>query len=109
MQVHIDTLRALLGPAADRLISDMQPFLEMTPSALAQLKNRLVDNWDEVQEIAATVPPAEDLAARLHQAGAAVTPAELGFSDEEAALGINLGHFLRARFTVNKLRLLLGF
>ena len=106
---QIKTIRDVFGPVADEIIEDQKPFLFITEQALTALKQRSVDRWAEVQEIAAQTPEPAKLTDWLRAAGSPVTGQELGFSEEEVLLGINNGHYLRKRFTINKLRLLLGF
>ena len=44
----------------------------------------------------------------LRQAGAQVTPAGLGLSVSEVKLGLRSAHYLRDRFTLNKLGYIAG-
>ncbi len=104
-----EMLRAGYGPAiAEGLLVTQAPFLAMTEEAFAALKARVLANWDRIQAIAATVPPAIEIAGWLRQAGGPTTPAELGFSPEEYAEGIACAPFFRERFTIAKLSQLLG-
>ena len=106
---QVRAIRAAFGPVADEIIEDQKPFLSMTEQALEALKQRIVARWAEVQDIAAQTPEPATLIQWLQAAGSPVTGQELGFSEEEVLMGINYGHYLRKRFTINKLRLLLGF
>lgn len=104
-----EQLRAGYGPAiAEGLLVTQAPFLEMTADAFAALKARVLTHWERIQAIAATVPPAEQIAGWLRQVGGPTTPAELGFSAEEYTEGIACGSYFRPRFTVAKLCQLLG-
>lgn len=106
---QVEAIRKVFGPVADEIIEYQKPFLYMTDQALDALKQRIVARWAEVQEIAAQTPEPSALTEWLQAAGSPVTGQELGFSEEEVLMGINYGHYLRKRFTINKLRLLLGF
>jgi glycerol-1-phosphate dehydrogenase [NAD(P)+] len=106
---QVRTIRSAFGAVAEQLIEEQKPFIYMTEEALSALKQRIVDRWAEVHEIAAQTPDPATLTKWLKDAGSPVTGQELGFSEEEVLMGINYGHYLRKRFTVNKLRLLLGF
>jgi glycerol-1-phosphate dehydrogenase [NAD(P)+] len=107
-EVEIACIRQSYGPLADQIVAVQRPFLEMSAADFEALKRRIVGNWDEVLEIAATVPPAQEIAGLLEQVGGATTPQQLGLSEEEAQAALNHGHYLRARFTVAKFGHLMG-
>lgn len=97
------TIRRVFGPIADKLLIEQAPFLNLTPQTYAQLKQRILDHWDEIQGLAAQVPTPKQMAELLRQAGGATQPAGLGLSDEEVQESLEYSHFLRNRFTVRKL------
>lgn len=104
---------ARIGAAYDDLaagiIADHKAFLDITPAQVDALKRRILENWDEIQAIAAQVPPAATVADLLQRAGGPTTAAELGFDAAERDLGFDNGHYLRNRFTMRKLVRVLGF
>jgi len=95
------------GSLGDQVIAMQAPFLDMTPEAFEQLKQRIVENWDAVQRIAATVPPADQIAGWLRAVGGAVNGPELGLSAEEVELAAKSAHYFKNRITINKLNWLL--
>jgi glycerol-1-phosphate dehydrogenase [NAD(P)+] len=103
---------ARIGAAYDELaggiIADHKAFLDLPPAQVDALKRRILENWDEIQAIAAQVPPAATVADLLQRAGGPTTAAELGFDDAERDLGFDNGHYLRNRFTMRKLVRVLG-
>ena len=101
-------IRAVYGRAADRIIADHAPFLDMLEAGLDGLKQKIADHWAEIQEIAATVPPARRIVDLLELAGGPSDPRALGLSDDEVEQAREVSHYLRARFTVNTLGRLLG-
>jgi glycerol-1-phosphate dehydrogenase [NAD(P)+] len=107
-QADMQRIRQAFGPIAENLFIEMAPYLDMTPAGFAQLKQRVLEHWDEIQALAAQVPSREKLVELLKQAGGATRPAELGLSDEEVQLALTESHFLRNRFTICKLEHLLG-
>jgi glycerol-1-phosphate dehydrogenase [NAD(P)+] len=107
-KAEIACIRQFYGPQADQVIAVQRPFLEISESDFEALEQKIIDNWDEVQEIAATVPPAQEIAGLLEQVGGATTPQQLGLSDEETQAALNHGHYLRARFTVAKFGHMMG-
>ena len=93
---------------ADKVIAEQKPFLELTEVAYSLLKQRIVDRWPEIQEIAAIVPSSQQLTDLLRQVGGPVTTRELGLSDDEAAMAVEYTHYFRNRFSVMKLSRMLG-
>ncbi|HAJ36387.1 MAG TPA: sn-glycerol-1-phosphate dehydrogenase [Chloroflexi bacterium] len=101
-------IQAAFGAEAEAVARHHRAFLDMTPVTYAAIKRRVLDHWDEIQAIAAQVPPPAEIARLLTVVGGPTTPAELGLSDAEATLALDNGHYLRNRFTVRKLARMLG-
>jgi glycerol dehydrogenase-like iron-containing ADH family enzyme len=80
----------------------------MSEEKFIWLKERIVDRWDDVLTIAWAVPTPEQIKDSLQKAGAPVSGAEIGLNEEEFRVGVEYSHYLRNRFTVNKLRRILG-
>ncbi len=91
------------GPVAGLIEQIQQPLLQMTPADLETLKARILEHWEEIQEIARTVPPPEQFEAWLGTVHGPVRPKDIGLSPEEANLGLRAAHYLRDRFTLNRL------
>jgi glycerol-1-phosphate dehydrogenase [NAD(P)+] len=107
-ETQLRGIRAAYGPTSDQMIALQVPFLEMTAADYEALRQKTLANWDAIQRIAATVPPAADIEGWLRRAGGPVTGREVGLSDEEVALGVAYAHYYRNRFTIGKLSGLLG-
>ncbi len=107
-ETQVQNIHQTFGSIADEVIADQKEWIYMTPEALAALKRRVVDQWDVVQEIAARVPPPEEVVELLRASGAPTRYDEIGFSREEFLQALDYGHYLRNRFSINRLRLLLG-
>jgi glycerol-1-phosphate dehydrogenase [NAD(P)+] len=75
----------------------------MTATDLESLKQRILDHWDEIQDIARSVPSPEQVEAWLAAVKAPIRPAEIGLSQAEIILGLQSAHYLRDRFTLNRL------
>ncbi len=101
-------IKAIFGPIAEEILPSQKEFIEMSGSQFEALKARILDNWEQVQEIAAGVPSAEDFSRWLRTLGGPVEPTEVGLRTEEVRLAKDYSHYMRQRFTINKLRLLLG-
>ena len=104
----IQGIQSAYGPAADQIIQEQAAFLNMSEQTVSELKQRILDCWNEVQAIANTVPASEQLVDWLHAVGAPVDGRSLGLSEEEVALAVEYGHYLRKRFTILKLAQLIG-
>ncbi len=100
---EIARIEAAYGEQAGEIVKLHAPFLDMTPSQFDALKARILEQWPAVQEIAAQVPPADEIAGWLDTIGGATTPAQLGLSDQEVATASSIGHYYRNRFSVKKL------
>jgi glycerol-1-phosphate dehydrogenase [NAD(P)+] len=105
---EIQRIREVFGPIADTLVAEQAPFLDMTEEAYGLLKQKIIDRWDEVQDIAATVPASQELVDLLRKVDGPVDTKTLGLNDEEVALGLKYSHYVRNRFTVIKLCHILG-
>ena len=105
---EVARIGAAYAELADGIIADHKAFLDITPAQVDALKRRILENWDEIQAIAAQVPPAATVADLLQRAGGPSTAAELGFDAAERDLGFDNGHYLRNRFTMRKLVRVLG-
>ena len=101
-------IRAAYGDLAGDIIAEHAHFLNLDAAGYDLIKRKVLEHWDELQAIAAQVPPPAQIAGWLREVGGPATVAELGLSGEEQALAVANGHYLRDRFTVRKLARLLG-
>lgn len=107
-ETELQTIRQAYGSEADEVSRDQARFLDLTTSDYDALKQRILDNWEAVQDIAAQAPPAEEVARLLETAGGPSRIDQIGISAEERDLAIANAHYLRDRFTVRKLAWVLG-
>jgi glycerol-1-phosphate dehydrogenase [NAD(P)+] len=105
---EVERIREAYGALADDIVKVQAKFLNLSDADYDQIKHRIVEHWDEIQAIAAQVPPADEIAALLHTAGGPATTSELGLSADEESRAIAYGHYLRDRFTSRKLARVLG-
>jgi glycerol-1-phosphate dehydrogenase [NAD(P)+] len=103
--VHI---RQAFPHMVDEVVGIQAPFLNMTAAEFAGLKAQILNNWDIIQQIAATVPSAAEVTGWLRRVGGPVTAAEITLSDTEYELGRRYGHVYRNRFSNAKLSRILG-
>jgi len=105
---ELAAIRTAYGAEADAVARNHAAFLDMTPEQYDVISRRILDHWDEIQAIAAQVPPPAEIARLLAVVGGPTTTAELGLTSAEATLALDNGHYLRNRFTVRKLARVLG-
>jgi glycerol-1-phosphate dehydrogenase [NAD(P)+] len=98
----------LYGGLAPKVFEAHKGFLEELESSYVELQERILASWDEVQQLAGEVPPADELARLMERAGGTADFAEIGFGHQEVEAAVAAGHYLRPRFTVAKLAMLLG-
>ena len=101
-------LARVFGAAADRISASHAPFYALTPESYTAMLDRIVEAWDGVQEIAASVPSEGQIRALLAKAGAPFEAESLGLTASEVEHAAQLAHNLRNRFTILTLRWLLG-
>ncbi|MBC7316996.1 MAG: hypothetical protein H5T70_11300, partial [Chloroflexi bacterium] len=90
------------------MIADHAAFIEMPPERVAEVRERILLHWGDIQEIAASVPAPQEIAALLEHAGGVSRAEDLGLTSEEIALAYRAAHYLRPRFTVRKVEIALG-
>jgi glycerol-1-phosphate dehydrogenase [NAD(P)+] len=101
-------IKAGYGPVAAQIVQIQAPLFKMTAAELEFLKERILKNWDKIQVIARSVPPPEQIEAWLAAVNAPILPQDIGLSPAEAILGLQSAHYLRDRFTLNRLGYWLG-
>ncbi len=80
----------------------------MSGSRFEALKERILEQWEQVQSIAAGVPAPDELSSWLRMVAGPVSPTDLKLKPEEVQVALDYSHYMRKRFTINKLRILLG-
>jgi glycerol-1-phosphate dehydrogenase [NAD(P)+] len=108
-EADIQRIRTMFGSLADNLIAEQALFLDLSAEAVTQLKARILDCWDDLQALAATVPTRETLAGLLRQVGGATEPDALTLAAAEVEEALLNAHYIRNRFTICKLSRLLGW
>jgi glycerol-1-phosphate dehydrogenase [NAD(P)+] len=106
---EVNAIRAAYPDIAERVIGEMGPFLDMSPSGIANLKTLILSHWEEIQAAAAQVPAPERLKEYMRAVGGQTEPAGLGLSQMEVRQALLYGHYFRNRFSVVKLARILGF
>lgn len=102
-----ETIRSVYGDCASELIRSSE-FIGLDDDRIRTVRHRIVQHWDEIQDIAATVPSAKEVTQLLKDAGAPTTCPDLGLSPELENAAFDYAHYLRNRFTSVKLARFLG-
>ena len=105
---EVARIRAAYGDLADEVIAGQASFLNLDETGYDALKQKILAHWDEIQAIAAQVPPPQTIADLLRTVSGPTSTQELGLSQAEEMLAVDNGHYLRDRFTVRKLVRVLG-
>lgn len=92
----------------DKVLAEQKPFISLSAQGYRDLKQKIADNWAEIQAIAASVPSSQQMADWLRQVGGETDLTALGFSSAEVKEAVDYSHLLRNRFNVNKLSHLCG-
>lgn len=102
-------LRRDLPLVSEEIIHNNPYMLQMTDTRVWEaVKQRFAERWQEIQAVAAKIPPASQYEAWVRQAGAPASPQEAGLDDEQARIGFEYGHYVRDRFSISIVRQLLG-
>jgi len=96
-------IQAGYGPVTEQIIQIQAPLFKMTGADLEVLKRRILTHWDDIQTIARSVPSPQQIKAWLAAVNGAVQPEDIGLSQAETILGLQSAHYLRDRFTLNRL------
>ncbi len=107
-QAETEGIRKAYGAMAEQVLEAQQPYLEMSNEEFEALKQNILDHWEELQRIAAFVPPADEIEKWIADASGPVTGQEVGLSPDEIAQALHYSHYLKDRLTMNRLSLLLG-
>jgi len=105
---QIEQIQVAYGALTDEIIKEQAPFLNLSETAYADLKTKILTDWPQIQAIAAQVPDAQAFTMLLQQVQGPTTVDELGLSAAEQTLVEENAHYLRNRFTVRKLGRVLG-
>jgi len=105
---EIERIKAVYLPITPQLTKTQTPFLNLSAQEYELLKQKVIDNWSQIQTIAQSVPSSQQLATWLREVGAVTDIKPLGFAEAEINRAIQNCHYLRNRFTVLKLSRMLG-
>jgi len=105
---EIALIQAGYGVITDQIVKAQARYLDMTPADYENLKQRILDNWDIIQEIAAAVPEPETIRDLLSKVGSPTEPSAIGLNDKDVRDAIIYGRYIRTAFTVVHVSRMLG-
>lgn len=91
------------GSVADKIMEIQAPLFRMTKEDLEYLKQRILNNWGQIQKIARAVPTETQMISWIRSVNGPTTPEEIGLSPQDVKLGLKSAHLSRDRFTLNRL------
>ncbi len=100
---EIQRIKAAYGPLGNLVCEAQAPFLNLSKHDYGLLKQKIIDHWTDIQDIATKVPTSQQITDLLSKAGGPIEAKALGLNDEEVELALEYSHYLRNRFTVSKL------
>ncbi len=105
------TIRAELPEIAEELIESNPIYMQLSdPQVLERVKKNILENWDEIQAVAANVPPADQFRAWLKKPGRAHNHRRTGpFSRSRRKLPLIMAITSGNDFSINNIRKLFGW
>lgn len=101
-------VRAVYSTIGNKVIAEQAEFIHMNPHTFTHLKKRIVECWHEILDIADQVPSPRQITEWLQKAKGPISTDMLLLKKEEVQQAINYSHYERRRFSINKLRHILG-
>lgn len=99
----IAEIRAAYGPIAEGVMKAQRRFLELDAGSFKVLKERIIEQWPLVLDLAESLPSAEQFREWLSAAGGPTQLQPMGISTAEIEMALHHAHYFRERFTVSKL------
>jgi len=91
------------------IVNIQESHLSMTLEKYEILKKKIIDKWDEIQEIALEVPSSDKMSSLLQIVGGATEPSDIGLTKEDIGNAIEYAQYARKAFTVLNVCQVLGY
>jgi len=91
-----------------QIIKIQHEHLQRTEEEYRSLKEKIVDNWETIQDIAAEVPPEAEIISLLKSISGATQPEEIGLNNADVRDAFDYAQYVRGMFTVLNLIQMLG-
>ena len=107
-QAEIDGIVQAYGAVAPEIIARPCSLLAMSAEQFDSLKAALIERYDEVHTLAASLPTAPEVSALLRKGGAPSAPREVGIPPHEIRTALRWGMYTRNRLTILEISILSG-
>jgi glycerol-1-phosphate dehydrogenase [NAD(P)+] len=105
---QVAEIERVYGSTASEIVQIQEPYLDMTSEKLDEVRRRIVDQWEAIQAVLASVPAPDEIKRLLERVGGPTTAQALNLEPAKVHQALLYGHYLRRRFTVMKLLKFLG-
>ena len=96
------------GDIAARIADEQRRYRELVLADFSALKSKISQHWEEICQIAGSVPPAQRVVDLLEEVGAPWTVGDIGLLPEDEADTLRYANYLRNQFTSTRLGNILG-
>ncbi len=100
---EVETQKIIRGygkQVASSILSHQEAHLNTTSEKHERLKRKIIDHWDEIQQIALEVPSSDEMRALIKLVGGITEPAEIGLTNEDIGNAIEYAQYVRKAFTI---------
>jgi glycerol-1-phosphate dehydrogenase [NAD(P)+] len=91
------------GPVSQKIKQIQSPLYTITQEDIGRLKENILNHWDDIKTITREVPAPTKIIEWIAAVGGPTHPHQIGYDDKKARNGIRFAHYLRDRFTINRL------
>jgi glycerol-1-phosphate dehydrogenase [NAD(P)+] len=99
----LSEIEAGYGIVKDKIVDIQTPLLSFTPGDVMDLKHRILAGWDQIQAIAQGVPDPAMITRWIKAVAGPTEPADIDIDAQDVTLALRSAHYLRDRFTLNRL------
>lgn len=96
------------GKQAEQVLTLQDRFLNISEMEFNKKQSEILDKWDEIQEIANSVPPPEKISDLLTKVGLPTNPDLINLNEKDIEQALLFAHYARNAFTILKLFKFIG-
>ncbi len=94
---------------AQAIIRTQQGYLNMTEECYMEIKNRILEHWDELQTVAGTVPSPSTMVDLMRKVGGPTHYSDIGLSVVDVQEALSYSQYVRGAFTILNVSRVLGW
>ena len=99
-ETEIQTINNVYGQIAEHIKETQAPYLNMTDETFDQIKARIMKHWDEIQQIAETVPSTIEVRMLLSKVGVPTDLFSIGLTSKDITKALAYAQYTRPSFTL---------